>query len=94
MNWRELAACRGSDPELWFPISEEHHTPQVETAKTICRRCPVLEQCRAWAIPHQPYGIAGGMTEDERRRARRQENQPSQRAAAQITSETERADAA
>ena len=30
--------------------------------------CPVIEQCRSYALAAQePYGIWGGMTEEERR---------------------------
>jgi WhiB family redox-sensing transcriptional regulator len=36
-------------------------------AKAVCASCPVLAQCRAHALAAQePYGIWGGLTEDER----------------------------
>lgn len=37
-------------------------------AKMICKSCPVLIECREWAIGNLEYGIAGGMTEKERQR--------------------------
>jgi WhiB family redox-sensing transcriptional regulator len=36
-------------------------------AKTVCGTCPVIAQCRAHALSVQePYGIWGGLTEEER----------------------------
>jgi WhiB family redox-sensing transcriptional regulator len=36
-------------------------------AKEVCRRCPVLEQCRLHALTvHEPYGVWGGLSESER----------------------------
>ncbi|GAF49017.1 putative WhiB family regulatory protein [Rhodococcus wratislaviensis NBRC 100605] len=50
-------------------------------ARPICQHCPVLTQCREHALTTgEPYGIWGGMTEDDRRRhtnrARRGEQRP------------------
>jgi hypothetical protein len=37
-------------------------------AKNVCRRCPVMAQCRDHAlIVHEPYGVWGGLTEEERK---------------------------
>jgi WhiB family redox-sensing transcriptional regulator len=36
-------------------------------AKSICATCPVIEQCREQALRlAEPYGIWGGLTEEER----------------------------
>ena len=36
-------------------------------AKAVCASCPVLEACRKHALAVQePYGIWGGMSEDDR----------------------------
>ncbi|GLZ49237.1 hypothetical protein Acsp06_54220 [Actinomycetospora sp. NBRC 106375] len=85
-NWQALAACRGVDPELFFPeatdelrdgaLDEPLVRRQVEAAKAVCRRCPVRERCLAEALERMPHGIAGGMTEQERRRARAQHEHP------------------
>ncbi|GAA1170690.1 hypothetical protein GCM10009584_09540 [Ornithinimicrobium humiphilum] len=33
----------------------------------VCATCPVLERCRAHALAaREPYGVWGGMTEEER----------------------------
>ncbi|NWJ69665.1 WhiB family transcriptional regulator [Pseudonocardia sp. ICBG1122] len=72
MNWRAGAACRDVDPELFFPTAANGAAlvAAERRALSVCRVCPVLDACRSWAIVEQPHGIAGGMTEDERRRAR------------------------
>lgn len=40
-------------------------------AKAVCRSCPVLVECRAWALHHEVAGVCGGFTEGERERWRR-----------------------
>jgi WhiB family redox-sensing transcriptional regulator len=36
-------------------------------AKTICGRCPVIAECAAHALAvREPYGVWGGMSEDDR----------------------------
>lgn len=53
---------------LFFVGSDK--TNQVEKAKKICKGCPVIKECRAYAIVNQiEYGIFGGMTPFERRGA-------------------------
>ena len=64
-TWRDAAACRDQDPEMFFP----HETGSAQPAKTICAGCDVREQCLAWAIDHkQDYGVWGGRTVKERKR--------------------------
>ncbi|WP_442965851.1 WhiB family transcriptional regulator [Pseudonocardia sp. HH130630-07] len=72
LDWRAGAACRDVDPELFFPtpIDGAALLAAERRALSVCRVCPVLDACRAWAIVEQPHEIAGGLTEDERRRAR------------------------
>lgn len=71
-NWRARAACRDVDPELFFPepSNEPLVKAQVSAAKAVCRLCPVRERCLSDALERMPHGIAGGLTEQERRRAR------------------------
>ena len=72
-EWRDRAACRGVDPELFFPIAEPDpvYEEQVAAAKWVCARCPVREPCLAEALARIPNGIAGGLTEHERRQLQR-----------------------
>jgi len=69
-TWRDQAACRTGDPELFFPVGgTDSFLPQIREAKTICHtRCPVMEICLAWAIETRVTdGIWGGLTADELR---------------------------
>jgi hypothetical protein len=68
-SWRTRSACRDVDPELFFPAAESGpaHRRQVAEAKAVCGRCPVVAECLAEALTRMPYGIAGGLTEEERR---------------------------
>ena len=71
-DWRDQAACRDADPELFFPDDDRSARAQVKTAKLICRGCPVSATCLNWALASgQEAGIWGGLTEDERRRLSR-----------------------
>jgi WhiB family transcriptional regulator, redox-sensing transcriptional regulator len=71
-DWRDHAACRRLDPDLFFPVSPSGASlPQIETARRVCQRCPVLKPCLRWALnTRQVSGIWGGTTEEERRALR------------------------
>lgn len=73
MDWRHHAACREVDPELFFPIGNTGPALlQIDEAKSVCRRCPVVESCLQWAVESgQDAGVWGGMSEDERRTYKR-----------------------
>ncbi|MGW7790320.1 WhiB family transcriptional regulator [Streptomyces tricolor] len=72
-NWRDHAACRHEDPDLFFPIGTTGPAQvQTEQAKAVCGHCPVREQCLEWALGSgEIIGIWGGTTELERRSLRR-----------------------
>jgi WhiB family redox-sensing transcriptional regulator len=65
-GWHERAACRGEDPDLFFP--EAGDTIATRKARAICARCPVRVQCLefALAVP-EPWGTWGGKSERQRR---------------------------
>ena len=69
-EWQYEGPCRKADPEVFFhPEGERGGTRRRrdEAAKAICATCPVLERCREHALTVQePYGVWGGLTEDER----------------------------
>ena len=64
-EWMWSAVCRQLDPELFFDPG------MVEEAVKVCREyCPVLAECREWAIRGGlEYGVVGGMSAPERRAA-------------------------
>jgi WhiB family redox-sensing transcriptional regulator len=68
-DWRDHAACRRLDPDLFFPVSTSGASlPQIESARRVCQRCPVQARCLRWALDTgQVAGIWGGTTEEERR---------------------------
>lgn len=72
-DWREQAACRTADPELFFTsasgaAAQTHH----RQAKAVCVRCPVVADCLAFALDRGlDYGVFGGLTAEERRALRR-----------------------
>lgn len=74
-HWHRWAACRGEDPELFFPISSTGQAlAQITEAKKVCVRCPVRKECLRFALTtRQDHGIWGGLTEDERRILRRRQ---------------------
>ena len=73
MSWYRYAACRGEDPELFFPIGTTGAALlQLTDAKRVCAGCPVQSECLRWAlVAGIEYGVWGGMGEDERRALRR-----------------------
>jgi WhiB family redox-sensing transcriptional regulator len=68
-DWRHGAACLHEDPELFFPIGNTDPALQwADEAKAVCNRCPVMQDCLAWALEtRQEHGVWGGMSEGERR---------------------------
>ena len=63
-RWRELAACRGTDLEVFFPGRGEYAGP----ARRVCAGCPVRQACLDYAITNRiASGVWGGLTERERR---------------------------
>ena len=69
MSWRDRGACRGLDPEVFYPETDE----EAEEAKAVCSLCSVQIACLEYALTHrEKEGVWGGATERERRRIVRQ----------------------
>lgn len=67
-RWQQRAACRGMDPELFFPGRGE----STREAKAACAQCPVRDECLSAAYGgSERFGIWGGLSERERRVERR-----------------------
>jgi WhiB family transcriptional regulator, redox-sensing transcriptional regulator len=73
-NWRLTAACRDTDPDLFFPVGTTGPAiEQIENAKAVCSECEARQPCLEYAITtNQDSGIWGGTSEEERRKLRRQ----------------------
>jgi hypothetical protein len=68
-QWVKEAACRGKDINLWFP----EVGLGAQTAKKICKGCPVNLQCLAYAVQNPDIvGIWGGTAHRDRAAIRRQ----------------------
>jgi WhiB family redox-sensing transcriptional regulator len=69
LSWRHRSACRGVDPDVFYPVSDE----AAEAAKAVCATCPVRQPCLEYAlVKRERDGVWGGATERERRRMIRQ----------------------
>jgi WhiB family redox-sensing transcriptional regulator len=69
LTWRQHAACRGLDPEIFYPATDE----EADVAKAVCEVCAIRQACLEHALgSRERDGIWGGATEKERRRIIRQ----------------------
>ncbi len=69
-TWQELGSCRSVDPTIFFHPQNERgaaRRQRAQAAKTVCAGCPVRLKCADYAIrAREPYGVWGGLTEEER----------------------------
>lgn len=68
-KWREHAACKGVDSELFFPVSgkREHATEALQ----VCAACPVRQACLDDAVERgDDWAVLGGHTAKERQAMR------------------------
>ena len=56
------------DPDLFHPTgSEKAIREDTAKAKALCQTCPIIDQCRMYALEaKEPYGIWGGFDEKDR----------------------------
>ena len=69
MEWSDRAACLSSEPEQFFPVGGASAAGwETVAAKQVCAGCSVLVECRDYALAtRQPFGVWGGLDEQERR---------------------------
>jgi WhiB family redox-sensing transcriptional regulator len=72
-DWRDNAACRDTDPDLFFPVGTTGPAiDQIESAREVCRQCDAQMACLEFALAtNQESGIWGGTSEEERRKLRK-----------------------
>ena len=72
-TWQRHAACQNLGSALFFAPDGERATARRRreaAAKAVCERCPVRMPCALDALATgQPYGVWGGLAEDDRRQA-------------------------
>ena len=70
-TWQAAARCRAVATDMFFPQRTRTWGERIrleQAAKKICERCPVLAECRSYALEHEErFGVWGGLTEAERR---------------------------
>jgi len=82
-DWKLRGHCTQADPEAWFPDHDGDNPIKDQTrrdekgkaisAKDICRRCPVRNECLQYALDRkESHGIWGGLTTKERNKLRKQ----------------------
>ena len=70
----EMGACKGMPTSWWFPSQTKEGHINGRKAVAICRACPVLNECKAYALRHETHGIWGGLREGEMETERRRLN--------------------
>lgn len=64
--------CATVDPDLFFPEDSWTTHYVAPHAAAICRRCPFLDDCLAYALTHNVTGIWGGTSHARRQQLRKQ----------------------
>jgi WhiB family redox-sensing transcriptional regulator len=75
-------SCSGKPVGWWYPDLVSRNPREIrvqmranaERAKAICETCPVIVECREYALEWELHGIWGGMTEKERKLHRSSHN--------------------
>ncbi|WP_238154426.1 WhiB family transcriptional regulator [Ornithinimicrobium sufpigmenti] len=69
-EWQHKGLCRTMNPELFFHPEAERgpsRRRRDQRATAVCEQCPVLAECREHALRvREPYGVWGGLTEEDR----------------------------
>jgi WhiB family transcriptional regulator, redox-sensing transcriptional regulator len=69
-EWQLDGACRDADPQLFFHPEGERgpaRRKRDQAAVAVCAGCPVIDMCRQHGLTvREPYGVWGGLTEDDR----------------------------
>ena len=62
-TWRDRAACRGTNPALFY----DPHPAAIDAAKAVCADCPVRDACAAHALAvGEDFGVWGGLAAADR----------------------------
>ena len=69
--WMVHNICGEVGGDLWFPDDGRAHSSNYTKARAICMRCPVVEECAAYALRHGIiHGMWGGLSPMQRRALR------------------------
>lgn len=71
--WQLDGLCAETDPEIFFPVQ---NSSTIKQARRICDLCSVSVDCLNYALSRNiRSGIWGGVTENERRKIKKANNQ-------------------
>lgn len=72
IGWDERAACRNTDPDLFFPVESElgSEADAPEEAVAICSICQVRSECLGYALENRVRGVWAGTTMTQRNEIR------------------------
>lgn len=61
-RWFSEAACRGCDPDLFFPDPDDPNARALQKdAESVCATCPVIVKCAEYALSNgEKNGTWGG----------------------------------
>ena len=63
-SWHAQAACRGRSDVDFYPTVGQ----PLDPARAVCSACPVIEECRDFALAHdEGHGVWGGTSARDRR---------------------------
>ena len=65
VKW-EHASCVGINTDLFFMENPAEAALVGPTIRRMCAECPILAECREYAIWHERQGFWGGLTARER----------------------------
>ena len=57
LSWRQHAACRGLDPEIFYPVTDE----DADEAKAVCAGCAVRQTCLEYTLAHARRKACGAV---------------------------------
>lgn len=66
------ANCISTDPEFFYPVSDEDAYQRSKMYERICGSCPIKDACLEWALCHEQFGIWANTTPYLRTRLRKQ----------------------
>lgn len=96
-DWQLRAACRGMDVSAFFHPTGERGARwrrREERAKRVCAGCPVRAECLEHALmAEEPFGLWGGMGENDRWALVRQRRDARRRSRLAVPAESFVADA-
>jgi WhiB family transcriptional regulator, redox-sensing transcriptional regulator len=79
-DWQLRGACRGVEAvEFFHPDGDRGASREARerVAKGVCATCPVIRECAKHALSvREPYGVWGGMSEDDRKAVYRRTRLP------------------